>query len=199
MIDYLRGTLTDIRTESVILEVNGVGYELAVPDRYMASLSPAGEQMRFFTYLQVLDNEFKLYGFFSREEQSLFKTLLGVSGIGARGALNILGTMGPSQFYAAIASEDEKQLQKTPGIGKKTAQRLLFELKDKLPSDMIISAGTSEPGMIGQVLEALEVLGFSRNEVFPILRELKETGQLSQRVEDNVKLVLKRNAEKTNR
>ncbi|HAA09322.1 MAG: Holliday junction branch migration protein RuvA [Syntrophomonadaceae bacterium] len=199
MIDYLRGTLTDIRTESVILEVNGVGYELAVPDRYMASLPPAGEQMRFFTYLQVLDNEFKLYGFFSREEQSLFKTLLGVSGIGARGALNILGTMGPSQFYAAIASEDEKQLQKTPGIGKKTAQRLLFELKDKLPSDMIISAGTSEPGMIGQVLEALEVLGFSRNEVFPILRELKETGQLSQRVEDNVKLVLKRNAEKTNR
>lgn len=167
MIDYLRGTLTDIRTESVILEVNGVGYELAVPDRYMASLPPAGEQMRFFTYLQVLDNEFKLYGFFSREEQSLFKTLLGVSGIGARGALNILGTMGPSQFYAAIASEDEKQLQKTPGIGKKTAQRLLFELKDKLPSDMIISAGTSEPGMIGQVLEALEVLGFSRNEVFP--------------------------------
>ena len=82
---------------------------------------------------------------------------------------------------------------------EKTAQRLLFELKDKLPSDMIISAGTSEPGMIGQVLEALEVLGFSRNEVFPILRELKETGQLSQRVEDNVKLVLKRNAEKTNR
>ena len=115
MIDYLRGTLTDIRTESVILEVNGVGYELAVPDRYMASLPPAGEQMRFFTYLQVLDNEFKLYGFFSREEQSLFKTLLGVSGIGARGALNILGTMGPSQFYAAIASEDEKQPSKKPG------------------------------------------------------------------------------------
>ena len=199
MIDYLRGTLTDIRTESVILEVSGVGYELAVPVRCMASLPPAGEQVRFFTYLQVLDSEFKLYGFLSREEQSLFKTLLGVSGIGARGALNILGTMGPSQFYAAIASEDEKQLQKTPGIGKKTAQRLLFELKDKLPSDMIISAGTSEPGMIGQVLEALEVLGFSRNEVFPILRELKETGQLSQRVEDNVKLVLKRNAEKTNR
>jgi len=197
MIDYLRGTLADIRTDSVIIEVNGVGYELAVPSRSVASLPPSGEKMRLFTYLQVLDNEFKLYGFLSREEQSLFKTLLGVSGIGSRVALNILGTMDPHQFFSAIASQDEKQLLRIPGVGKKMAQRLLFELKDKLPSAVTISADTSEPGMVDQVLEALEVLGFSRNEVFPILRDLTETGQLSQRVEDNIKLVLKRNAEQS--
>lgn len=199
MIDYLRGSLAEIRTDSVILEVNGVGYELAVPGRSVASLPPSGEEMRLYTYLQVLDNEFKLYGFLSREEQSLFKTLLGVSGIGPRVALNILGTMEPHQFFSSIASQDEKQLLKIPGVGKKMAQRLLFELRDKLPSAVSISADTAEPGMVDQVLEALEVLGFGRNEVFPILRDLTEAGQLSQRVEDNIKLVLKRNAEKSNR
>ena len=78
MIDYLRGILAEIRTDSVVLEVNGIGYELALPDRSVASLPPSGQEMRLFTYLQVLDNEFKLYGFLSREEQLLFMKLLGV-------------------------------------------------------------------------------------------------------------------------
>jgi Holliday junction DNA helicase RuvA len=199
MIDYLRGILAEIRTDSVVLEVNGIGYELALPGRSAASLPPSGQEMRLFTYLQVLDNEFKLYGFLSREEQLLFKTLLGVSGVGARVALNVLGTMEPHQFYAAMASQDEKSLLKIPGVGKKMAQRLLFELRDKLPDAAAIGEGSSESGVISQVLEALEVLGFGRNEVYPILRDLMEAGQLSEQVEDNIKLVLQRNAQKSSR
>lgn len=199
MIDYLRGILADVTMDSIILEVNGIGYELAVPGRSVAGLPPVGQEMRLFTYLQVLDNEFKLYGFLSRDEQRLFKTLLGVSGIGARGALNILGSLEPHQFYTAVASQDEKLLVKIPGVGKKMAQRLLFELRDKLPAAASITEGISEPGMIEQVLEALEVLGFSRNEVYPVLRELTESGQLGEQVEENIKMVLKRNAEKSRR
>lgn len=199
MIDYLRGIIADVTVDTVILEVNGTGYEIALPSRSIAGLPPVGREMRLFTYLQVLDNEFKLYGFLSRDEQRLFKTLLGVSGIGARGALNILGTLEPQQFYAAVASQDEKLLVKIPGVGKKMAQRLLFELRDKLPAAAAIAGGTSEPGMIEQILEALEVLGFSRNEVYPVLRELTESGQLVEQVEDNIKLVLRRNAEKSRR
>lgn len=199
MIDYLRGILAEIRTDSVVLEVNGTGYELALPGRSAASLPPTGQEMRLFTYLQVLDNEFKLYGFLSREEQLLFKILLGVSGIGARVALNVLGTMEPHQFYAAMASQDEKSLLKIPGVGKKMAQRLLFELRDKLPDAAAIGESSSESGVISQVLEALEVLGFGRNEVYPILRDMTEAGQLSERVEDNIKLVLQRNAQKSSR
>ncbi|HQA06692.1 MAG TPA: Holliday junction branch migration protein RuvA [Syntrophomonadaceae bacterium] len=197
MIDYLRGILADVDMDSVILEVNGIGFELALPGRSVATLPAVGKEVRLFTYLQVLDNEFKLYGFLSREEQRLFKTLLGVSGIGARGALNILGTMEPQQFYTAVASQDEKVLLKIPGVGKKMAQRLLFELRDKLPTAAAIADDTSKPGMIEQILEALEVLGFSRNEIYPVLRELTESGQLGERVEENIKLVLRRNAERS--
>lgn len=199
MIDYLRGILAEVDMDSVVLEVDGIGFELALPGRSLAALPPVGKEVRLFTYLQVLDNEFKLYGFLSRQEQRLFKTLLGVSGIGARGALNILGTLEPQQFYTAVASQDEKLLLKIPGVGKKMAQRLLFELKDKLPAATAIPDDTSEPGMIEQILEALEVLGFSRNEVYPVLRELSESGQLGEQVEENIKLVLRRNAEKSRR
>jgi len=199
MIDYLRGTIAEISLDSIILEVNGVGYELAIPERSIAGLPPVGQEIRLFTHFQVLENEFKLYGFLSRDEQRLFKTLLGVSGIGARGALNILGALEPQQFYTAVASQDEKLLLKIPGVGKKMAQRLLFELRDKLPAAAAIADNTSEPGMIEQVLEALEVLGFSRNEVYPVLRELTESGQLGDQVEENIKRVLRHTAEKSRR
>ena len=199
MIDYLRGTIAEISLDSIILEVNGVGYELAIPERSIAGLPPVGQEIRLFTYFQVLENEFKLYGFLSRDEQRLFKTLLGVSGIGARGALNILGALEPQQFYTAVASQDEKLLLKIPGVGKKMAQRLLFELRDKLPAAAAIADNTSEPGMIEQVLEAFEVLGFSRNEVYPVLRELTESGQLGDQVEENIKRVLRHTAEKSRR
>lgn len=194
MIDYIRGVLAEVKTDAATLEVNGIGYELALPARSITGLPAVGERLLLYTYLQVLDNEFKLYGFINREEQQLFRTLLGVSGIGARGALNILGSLEPQQFYAAVASQDEKTLTKAPGVGKKMAQRLVFELRDKLPAPSVLTAESPGGSMAEQVLEALEVLGYNRAEVFPVIREIAASGQLGERVEDNIKMVLKHKA-----
>lgn len=194
MIDYIKGILTDVRSDNITLEVNGVGYEVLISGRSLAQLPPLSSSLRVYTHLQVLENEFKLYGFMTREEQQLFLILLGVSGIGARGALNILGSMDPERFYTAVASQDEKILLKAPGIGKKMAQRLIFELRDKIPNLASISADSTGSSMAEDILEALEALGYNRSEVFPVLRELNESGRLSGKIEDNIRLVLKHKA-----
>lgn len=194
MISFLRGILFQQYQDSIVIEVNGVGYEVQVHNRSLSLLPPPGEYIFVHTYLQVLDNEFKLYGFISREELDLFKTLLGVSGIGARAALNILAAMEPTAFYQAIASGDEKKLVGIPGIGKKTAQRLLFELKDKIGQQVTVLAQNANDHVLGDVLEALESLGYNRSEVFPLFMDLKEHGQLSDRVEDNIKKILQKKA-----
>lgn len=194
MIDYIKGILTEVRSDNITLEVNGVGYEVLISGRSLAQLPPLSSSLRVYTHLQVLENEFKLYGFMTREEQQLFLTLLGVSGIGARGALNILGSMDPERFYAAVASQDEKLLLKAPGIGKKMAQRLMFELRDKIPDLVSISGDSPGSSMTEDILEALEALGYNRSEVFPTLRELTESGQLGGKIEDNIRLILKRKA-----
>ncbi|MEA1960075.1 MAG: Holliday junction branch migration protein RuvA [Bacillota bacterium] len=194
MISFIRGYLFAYDEDSILLDVNGVGYEIQVHSRAFGSLPSMGEQAMVYTYLQVLDNEMKLYGFMEREELSLFKLLLTVSGIGARGAMNILGSIEPSEFYQAVASGDEKRLLSAPGIGKKTAQRLVFELKDKIGKHTTVSI-KSDGGVdrtIEDVLEAMEALGYMRSEVFSVVMELKEHGELTGRVEDNIKTILKR-------
>lgn len=195
MIAFLRGQVFQCLQDSVIIEVGGLGYEVQVHNRMMAQLPPVGGQLLLHSYLQVMENEFKLFGFLSRNELDLFKLLLSVSGIGSRAALNILGTLEPEAFLQAIASGDEKVLVTIPGIGKKTAQRLIFELKDKLGQyEGSLSSASGENTVLTEVLEAMEVLGYSRSEIFPLLMEMQAQGQLAERVEDNIKKVLKRQA-----
>jgi len=143
----------------------------------------------------VLDNDLKLFGFLNREELELFKILLGVSGIGARGALNVLATLTPVDFFRAIASGDEKRLLAVPGIGKKSAQRLVFELKDKVGNQPGLIWAPSEDGVgLEEVMEALETLGYQRSEIFPLVMEMKNQGELGERIEENIKRVLRRKA-----
>lgn len=195
MISFLRGQLYQCLQDSVIIEVGGLGYEVQVHNRMMAQLPSVGGQVLLHSFLQVMENEFKLFGFLSRNELDLFKLLLSVSGIGSRAALNILGSMEPEAFFQAIASGDEKLLVTIPGIGKKTAQRLIFELKDKLGQyEGAIVSVPAENTVLNDVLEALEVLGYSRSEIFPVLMEMQSQGQLSERVEDNIKKILKKQA-----
>ena len=132
MISFLRGTLVQARQDAIIIEVSGIGYEIGVHSRACSMLPPVGSPLVVYTYLQVLDNDLKLYGFLNQEELELFKLLLGVSGLGAKSSLNILAALKPDEFCQTVISADEKRLQGVPGIGKKTAQRLVFELKDKL-------------------------------------------------------------------
>ncbi len=194
MISCLRGVLWEIGMESIIIDVNGVGWEVLLHQRAMAGLPRAGDQVFLYTHLQVLENEFKLYGFLDKEELRLFKKLLGVSGMGAKGAMNVLTFMEPSGFYQAIASSDEKILTKIPGIGKKSAGRLIFELREKI-GELNIPAAADTPGIpVEEVLQALETLGYGRSEVYSLIMELKQAGDLSDSVEENIKRVLKAKA-----
>jgi len=192
MISFLRGILVQSNQESIIVEVSGIGYEVQIHSRILSTLPAFGSPILVHTYLQVLDNDLKLFGFLNREELELFKILLGVSGMGARGALNILSALNPADFYQAIASADEKRLLTVSGIGKKTAQRLVFELKDKIGNQQGLALGASDDGSIlEEILEALEALGYQRSEVFPLLMDMKMQGELGDRVEENIKKVLR--------
>ena len=125
MISYMTGILADAEPEKAILEINGIGWEIVIHARAFSRLPRLGERITLHTHMQVLENEFKLYGFLTVDELRLFKLLLTVSGIGARGAANLLAHIEPADFYLAVASQDEKTLVKLPGIGKKTAQSFI--------------------------------------------------------------------------
>jgi len=195
MIAFLRGILVQSNQEAIVMEVGGLGYEVQIHSRALSLLPAPGSHLLVHTYLQVLDNDLKLFGFLNREELELFKILLGVSGIGARAALNILAVLSPADFFQAIALADEKRLLAVPGIGKKTAQRLVFELKDKVGNKAGLVLPTGEDrSNLEEVLEALETLGYQRSEVFPVLMEMKTQGELGDKTEDNIKKVLRRKA-----
>ncbi|MGI6487749.1 MAG: Holliday junction branch migration protein RuvA [Syntrophomonadaceae bacterium] len=192
MIAFVRGAVVEIGSESVCVEVNGIGYEVIVPISALNRLQgQQGRETMFHTYLQVLENEFKLYGFLGRNELELFKTLMGISGMGARTSLAVLGTMKPDEFYQAILAGDEKALTRVPGIGKKTAQRLLFELKGKVPEIEADMAGPVDLSTREETMLALEALGYSRSELYPILAQLERDQEMGERVEDNIKKILK--------
>ena len=196
MISFLRGTLVQARQEAVIIEVSGIGYEVGVHSRACQLLPPVGSPLVVHTYLQVLDNDLKLFGFLNQEELELFKLLLGVSGLGAKSSLNILAALKPDEFCQTVISADEKRLQLVPGIGKKTAQRLVFELKDKLGKGMgMVFPAAAETAPLEELMEALEALGYQRSEIFPLVMKMKSEGELSGKVEDNLKQVLRRQAQ----
>lgn len=199
MIAFVRGNLEEITDNGVIIEAHGIAYEINMHRRAVANLPSKGMPVKVFTHFQVAENEFKLYGFSLKEEQSLFRLLLTVSGMGAKGAMYVLETMDPDKFYRAIASQDEKLLTTIQGIGKKSAQRLIFELKDKVGEARVSASAQGEEPWLGDVLDALEALGYLRSEMFTVIMELRAQGKLSDRVEDNIKLVLKARAMQMNR
>lgn len=195
MIAFLKGTLFQVMSDAIIIEVGGLGYEVQIHARMAAQLPVTGGQVMIHSYLQVTENEFKLYGFINRAELEIFKLLLSVSGIGARVAMNLLGKLDGEQLCSAIASGDEKLLLTVPGIGKKTAQRLIFELRDKIANYQGTAAITATSGNAAEeILQAMESLGYSRSEIYPLLTEMQSRGELSERVEENIKKILKRQA-----
>lgn len=189
MIAFIKGSLFEAGEDYAMVDCNGVGYLVNIHPSFINDLPAAGQPVFLFTHLQVLDNDFKLYGFLQRSELQLFKILLGVSGIGARNAMNILGTVKPEAFFAAVMNRDVKVLTTIPGVGKKTAERLIFELKDKLGETVPVFA--AEISRSGEVIEALEVMGFGRNEILPVLNDLQKENLLKNTTEENIKLVLK--------
>jgi Holliday junction DNA helicase RuvA len=194
MINFVRGQVHSILNDSLIVDVNGIGYQVLVSAREMSRIPRPGQAVFLHTYLQILENEWKLYGFTHRGDLDLFLRLLAISGLGARSALNILSAMTAEEFYRAIASQDERSLVKIPGIGKKSAQRLLFEMKDKV-GDVILGSGaesgSAPTDQMEDLYQALEVLGYSRSEILPLVLQLRGAGEIGERVEDNIRKVLR--------
>lgn len=167
MIAFIRGTVALRTRESIVLDVGGVGYEIAVPTR--TRVGAIGDELVLHTHMQVRDDGVSLYGFESIDDRSLFQLLLSVSGIGPKGAISVLSHISPLEFRRAVATGDINRLVVIPGIGKKTAQRIVLELKDKLAdvaSDLAVDdAPVEEIGDArSEATEALVALGFSPNE-----------------------------------
>ena len=180
MIASLQGTLTQQLDHGVVIDVGGVGFELTVPLSTRASLPPLGEMVSMVVLTQVREDAITLFGFGSTEERDLFLALTSVSQIGPKLAVAILGHAPPAELVDAIALGDVRRLAMVPGVGKKTAARMVLELKDKLPTIAGVepsSHGATLPGAArsaqDDVIEALEGLGFRRTEIASVLGNLR--------------------------
>lgn len=164
MISYIKGTVEDIYEDRIVVECNNIGYSIFTP---AASKVNIGEDIKMYTYLNVREDAMLLYGFLSKNELNIFKLVLGVSGIGPKGALNIISAIPVDELEMAVMSNDSKRIAKAPGIGPKTAQKLIIELKDKLKFEEIYSAEVSAKSSEvtsnnkSEAVEALNVLGYS--------------------------------------
>jgi len=171
VIAFLTGRVAGKAAGFALLEVGGVGYRLLMSTRSLASLPPEGDTVTVHTYLHVREEELTLYGFENDDERSLFETLIGVSGVGPKVALAVLSALRPDALRAAVAGDDVAVLSSVPGVGKKTAQRLALELKDKLDLPDI-AAGGRGPHLIAaaEARDALLAMGFTAAEAAAALR-----------------------------
>ena len=167
MIGYLNGTIRFLFDDSCILEVGGVGYKVTVDSRTRQGLT-AGAAAELFIYTAVREDAITLYGVAEREAFELFELLLTVSGIGAKGALAIVSKISPSEFARAVAAQDVKTLTRLPGVGKKSAERILLELKDKvkpLAKNLTVEPAQIQSAAQDEAAEALEALGYTAEEI----------------------------------
>ena len=197
MIGMLKGKVWEIQSDKLILDVNGVGYQVSIPYGFLTRLK-TGQETTVYTHVIIREDELSLYGFSSMAEKELFLQMLTVSGIGPKAALSILSTLGSAQAESAIAGENLTLLTKVPGIGKKTAQRLILELKEKfkgkalIPTDDGMNIEQVQSLAISEAMETLLALGFSQDEAKSALKAVEESAQGENKsVEDQVRLALR--------
>ncbi len=198
MIAFIKGKVADITEEGVILENNGLGYRIFTSSTVQAQLS-SGNEVKLYTYLNVREDAIQLYGFLTKDDLKVFKLLITVSGIGPKAGLSILSVMSGNDLRYAVMSGDSKAISKAPGVGAKTAQKVILELKDKLKLEDILDA--SENAEISNSSEgqadirkeaalALAALGYSQTEAMKAVRKCEITEETT--VEDLLKLALKK-------
>ncbi len=185
MIGSLKGTVVQLEAEYCIVDTaGGVGYSVFMPSAHLAQLV-LGKEIRIHVHTAVREDAILLYGFLSREYYDLFEILLTVSGVGPKMALGILSAIKPDAFYTAVSNKDIKMLVKLPGVGKKTAERMLLELKDKVSgsgdSEDVVQevAAAGGSGAVAEAIEALVSLGYSNSEIMPVLKEIPDCASLS--------------------
>lgn len=182
MISYIRGELVAVEEEKAVIDVGGVGYGIYMPAQSMGKLPPLHEEVRLHTYLHVKEDAMQLYGFLTRDDLKVFKLVIGVSGIGPKGALNILSNLSADDLRFAVLSNDVKAISAAQGIGKKTAEKLIIELKDKLSMDDVLEHMVQEEevavtgqnsGVQAEAVQALVALGYGNTESLRAVRRVE--------------------------
>jgi Holliday junction DNA helicase RuvA len=191
VIGKLTGTLLEKRPPMVMVDVNGVAYELDVPMNTLYQLPATGSKVTLYTHLIVREDAHLLFGFATEQERSAFRQLLKVNGVGARTALAILSGLSVQDLSHAVAAQDAARLIRIPGIGKKTAERLLLELKDKLQPGVADSGASARPSARGDALNALLALGYSEKEAANALSKLSPELATSESIRQALKLLSK--------
>lgn len=181
MIGFLRGEVDTILDDRIIIDVNGVGYNILMPSKQISLLPDIGNTIKLYTHLSVREDAMTLYGFLTLEDLSIFRMLIGVSGVGPKFALGVLSTFDASELRLAIMSMDAKTISKAPGIGLKSAQKIILELKDKISiEDVIFSNNNSDSFQVSKgplslamedASEALIALGYSATDSLRAVRE----------------------------
>lgn len=187
MIAYIKGQLAEVNTDSIVVEHHGLGYQIFVPTSVLDQVPMVGDDIKVYTYLYVREDLMCLYGFMSKDDLNIFKLLISVSGIGPKGALGILSAITPDNLRFAVLAGDAKTISKAPGIGAKTAQRLIIELKDKLKlEDMMeqsdvgaVAAASVASDSKNEAVLALVALGYSQAESLAAIRKCAITEDMS--------------------
>ena len=186
MIARLRGSLVAMRPTGVLIEVAGVGYEIAMTPETMASLPSVGEEIVVHTHLQVREDDMSLYGFSTSADRDLFRVVISASGVGPRVGMALLATLSADQLRRAIATEDVAALSRAPGVGKRSAQKIILELRPKLAdaeADLVKGTGPS------QVSQALENLGYTPEEISEAVADLDEDASLSEQLKTALRVL----------
>ena len=202
MYAYIKGILAEITEDAIIVENQGIGYEIAVPGQVFDYLPSVGEEVKIYTYHYVREDAILLYGFLTKEDVLIFKMLIGVSGIGPKGALSILSVLSTDDLRFAILGDNAKAIAKAPGVGAKTAQRVIIELKDKLSLEDAFEQKLANQaqkaelnpavGVKNEAILALTSLGYSQSEALKVLQGIEISPD--DQVEDVLKMALKQMA-----
>lgn len=200
MIAFVKGIVEDLTEDNVVLDVGGVGYNVKISAGTAALISGVGEELKLYTYTSVREDAFQLFGFLTRDELEIFKKLITVNGIGPKGGLSILSVMSADDIRFAVISGDAKMIAKAPGIGKKTAERVILDLKDKISlEDTLIhkeiagvgvaNVNSSDNKAGNEAVEALTALGYSASDAVRAVKSVTVTEDMD--VEDILKQALK--------
>lgn len=194
MLAYIKGTLEMKFENYVVIDVGGLGYKVFMSENAIEEIGDIGTVIKVHTHYHVREDDISIYGFKTNEELKMFELLLGVSGIGAKSAINMLSNITPSSFALAVITNDTSKLVKIPGVGAKSAARIVLELKDKLktvqavkPESKEVEEAIIDDNKVSEAISALQVLGYNRKEIDKVLEKL-DKNNLS--VEDIIKKAL---------
>ena len=191
MIGKIHGRLIERHPPQIIVDVNGIGYEIDVPMSTFYQLPATGSEVALYTHLIVREDAHQLFGFASEKERQVFRQLLKISGVGARTALAVLSGLSVGDLIAAVTAQDGARLTRIPGIGKKTAERLLLELKDKLDVEVVTRPEAGAVPASSDILNALLALGYNDREAAWAVKQLPGGTTVTEGIRQSLKLLSK--------